>query len=168
MKTKIILALLLLIATHLQGQHCNNRTALMISTGINYSTYNEFGVGLEFGITPKDFPVYITIGGICYTAKKDPKKQWTTAEIGGRVYGYKKVSPNSSIHIFGQLRYITQGNERYRQGGIKQLSPGIGTNFTHLIGNKNNSQAYLKYELEKTFFNSVGGFRFGVSFVGVL
>lgn len=165
MKTKIILALLIFATTHLQGQYCNDRTTLMISTGINYSTYNEFGVGLEFGIIPKDFPVYITIGGICYTAKKDPQKQWTTAEIGGRVYGYKKISPNSSIHLFGQLRWVTQGGER---NGINQLSPGIGTNFTHMIGNKNNSQSYLKYELEKTFFNSVERFRFGVSFVGVL
>lgn len=165
MKTKIILAFLLLIATHLQGQYCNERTAAMVSTGINYSQYKELAVSLELGVIPNDLPVYITIGGICYTSKKDPLQKWTTAEIGGRIYGFKKVSTTSSIHIFGQLRYVTQGGER---NGINQLSPGVGTNFTHMIGEKNNSQAYLKYEIEKTFFNPVERIRFGVYFVGVL
>ncbi len=162
---KTLLPLLILASSASAQEYKCASTKFTTGMGIGYSTHNEFSFGFEAGIIPASSSVYFTIGGIAYTAKKNPNERWATAEAGGRMYYFKKVSETGSLHLFGQIRYVTQGGER---NGYNQWSPGIGAALTKRISQNEKGEGYLKFEVEHTFLAPVSRTSVWIIFVGVL
>ena len=81
MKKILIPLLAVTVSASAQEYKCAS-TKFTTGMGIGYSTHKEFSFGFEAGIIPASSSVYFTIGGIAYTAKKNPNERWATAEAG--------------------------------------------------------------------------------------
>ena len=136
----LVLAFVMVIATLVSVAQCTPRRAYgYFEAEYGRSLKSENVYGIEAGLNIAQSPIYVSVAGHTFTAKRDNDN---TAQvlIGPRIGYAISVSDKFQITPFVGATYNYGGNENLR---TSEWGPSTGARFSLMIGQRN-GYLYLK------------------------